>query len=101
MTNGDRTMAYLDFADGRFARADTVEEIVHVIVAFVESFGASGQRRFDQRFIAGLKCATADPNPAVCAFKTHAVALALGIFYAAGDSVCFGSPHVVNHPVRP
>src|SRR5260370_32762222 len=59
VTNGDRTMAHFDFADGRFARADAVEEIAHVIVALVEPFSTSGQRRFDQRFIAGLECATA------------------------------------------
>ena len=47
MTNARGTMAGLDIADGRFARADAVKEIAHVIRAAIEPLGVVRQRFCD------------------------------------------------------
>src|ERR1051325_3775443 len=92
-------MADFDVRNGQFAGTDAVEEIGHVIVAFVKAHGFFRQGSIKQGFVARLQGAAIDPNPAVSAFKADAVALAGGVNDAAADGLSGRGLNAVNDAV--
>src|SRR6266498_3002383 len=100
MTCRNGTMPDFDIRNWQFAGTNAVEEVRHVIVAFVKTLSLFRQRRLDQGLIAGAQCAAIDPDPAVASFKPHAVALAVGVDHSASDCLSGGGLYAMNDTVR-
>src|SRR5207244_250107 len=73
MADRDGTVAYLRFTDGRFAGADAIEEVAHMIVAYVELNCLGRERLRKQLRSAGLDFAPRDVDPAVRSLELDAV----------------------------
>src|SRR5262245_14202460 len=89
MANADRTMADFRIANGLLARANTVEEVLHVIVADVETLSAYRERCSEQVWIARFDFAASDKDPPSIAFKFHAVLLTIFIDHGAIPGIGF------------
>jgi len=64
-----------------------------------QALRAFRQRRFQKRFVAGSQVAAINPNPAVAALKSDAIALAVGVDHSAPNRVSGGALNVLNHAV--
>lgn len=101
VANDGGAVAFFDAGDGIFAGFDAIKKIAHVVAAVFETEGIFGERCLVDFVVAGAEVAAVDPEPAVGAGETNAVALAVLIDDAAEGAIGGGGFNDLRDVVWP